>query len=183
MDFEELFIWLESFAGVPFDFREDLNTLSQYDAFVDPFDWRVSLANIFTNLDNALDIIDEHKRDMPDTFPPYADVKRELTRSTISIIFDNVKQTLSMIGVDMDDVNSLDDLKASILAASELIEMCIKNDLDMIKKDNLYEAHEDDSDNSFAKVLDVHERDLNQMYEIITSLHYQAQMMLDDEDE
>lgn len=183
MDMEELFIWLEGYSGAPFDFSEAVHSLSQFDAFEYAFEWRVTLMDIFTKLDEALDIISEHKRELPSTFPPYDIVKRELARNTVALTYNNIKQTLGMLGIDMDDVQSLDDLKAYVVAAEELITMCVSNTMETINKEDLFDKHEEDSNDSFANILDIHVQDMERLHETITGLHQQAIDMLEDDED
>ena len=67
---DEIYTWLESYAGVSYDFDESVQEIDASNAFIDPFNWKVSIEIILSQLDDACDIIDEFWKDIyKDGFP------------------------------------------------------------------------------------------------------------------
>ena len=88
--FDEIYTWLESYAGVSYDFDESIKEIDASNAFIDPFNWRVSIEIILNQLDDACDIIDMYWKAIPTALPPRDKMKRLLTQNTLQMIVTNM---------------------------------------------------------------------------------------------
>lgn len=180
---EELYTWLESFSGASYDLTSTIYSIEATLPFISPFDWRTSIDNVLEQMDEACAVIEKYGKSLPDNLPNKQEAKRQYVMTVLGMLVENVRAVCRQLNIDIDDITTVDKLKDIVLALSELIDMFINNDIDTIKKDGLYDQHEDDNDDSFREILNVDERDLVQLSYNVSQIRSTYFMTLDDDSE
>ncbi len=178
---DELYVWLESYGGTSYDLTSTIYSIEATLPFVSPFDWRTSIENVLDQMDEAVDIIEKYGKNLPDNLPSKQIAKRMFVMDVLSKLVENVRAVCREMGLDIDDITTIDKLRNVVLAMSELIDMFINNTIETIQKEDLFEKHEDDNDDSFQNILDVDERDLVQLSYNVAQIRDTYFMSLDDD--
>ena len=97
---DEIYVWLDSYAGVSFDFDESMQDIGSTVPIIDPFTWHSTILIVFEHLDSACDIIDEYWKAIPDYLPSKNKMKRVLTEHTIGLVVTNVRNTCNMLNIE-----------------------------------------------------------------------------------
>ncbi len=175
--FDELYSWLESYAGTSYDFSEAISEVDQQHAFIDPFNWRVSLEMVLDQLDDACDIIDRYCQALPTYLPNKKKLKRILSQDTLSRITGNIRGVCGMMNLTLDEISTIDQLKDVIETLYEFLDMMTSHDINDIIKHDLYQLHEEENNDSYSNILSVFKEDLPQIamtINAIRSAYYDA---------
>lgn len=158
---DEIYVWLESYAGVSYDFNEAITELSRTNACVDPFQWKISIETILDQLDQANDVIDEYKQSIPMELPAAKRMKRILTENMLTGVLGSVRGVFTQLNLDPPTITTVDKLRDVVQTMYELLTMLTSNDINDILKQNMYEDHEENDDDSFANVIGVMKQDVS----------------------
>lgn len=180
---DELYVWLESYSGTSYDLVSTINSIEATLPFVSPFDWRTSIENVLDQMDEAVAVIEKYGKNLPDTLPTKQRAKRAFVMATLSSLMSNVSGVCRLLNIEIDDVNTIDQLRKVVLTISELLDMFINNDIDTIMNEELYDKHEDDNDDSFENLLGIDKRDLSQLSYNVTQIRSAYFMSLEDDSE
>ena len=166
----ELFIWLERYSGVSYDFSEDIASIKGDIAFIDTYEWFNVISNLFDNLSEAIDVVDEFGDNLTDELPNKKKVKNMLTSYVISNLLDNVNDIKRKLNIDIVDISNPDTLIQHINIIMELIQMLSENEMDDIFKQQLFEKHEEENGNTFTEILNIQKDDITNMYFTVSSI-------------
>ena len=166
----ELFIWLERYSGVSYDFSEDIASIKGDIAFIDTYEWFNVISNLFDNLSEAIDVVDEFGDNLTDELPNKKKVKNMLTTYVISNLLDNVNDIKRKLNIDIVDISNSDTLIQHINIIMELIQMLSENEMDDIFKQQLFEKHEEENGNTFTEILNIQKDDITNMYFTVSSI-------------
>jgi hypothetical protein len=166
----ELFIWLERYSGVSYDFSEDIASIKGDIAFIDTYEWFNVISNLFDNLSEAIDVVDEFGDNLTDELPNKKKVKNMLTSYVISNLLDNVNDIKRKLNIDIVDISNSDTLIQHINIIMELIQMLSENEMDDIFKQQLFEKHEEENGNTFTEILNIQKDDITNMYFTVSSI-------------
>lgn len=166
----ELFIWLERYSGVSYDFSEDIASIKGDIAFIDTYEWFNVISNLFDNLSEAIDVVDEFGDNLTDELPNKKQVKNMLTYDVISNLLDNVNDIKRKLNIDIVDISNSDTLIQHINIIMELIQMLSENEMDDIFKQQLFEKHEEENGNTFTEILNIQKDDITNMYFTVSSI-------------
>ena len=160
---DEIYSWLESYAGVSFDFDESMHDIDGQTAVVEPFSWHAGIIILLSQLDDACDIIDTYWRAIPEGLPPKNKMKRTVTQHLFELILRNLNNICNMLNLDMPEISTMDVLKNVIEALYDLLRMLKEHDTDEISTRGMYDDHEEANDDSFAQLLGVMKEDMAQL--------------------
>lgn len=160
---DEIYAWLESYAGVSYDFNEAIAELSRTNACVDPFQWKISIETILDQLTQANDVIDEYKQSIPMELPNAKQIKRILTENMLSGVLNSIRAVFLQLNLDPPTIKTVDQLRDVVQTMYELLIIIISYDINDILKRNLYEEHEESDDNSFANIIGVMKQDITSL--------------------
>lgn len=166
----ELFIWLERYSGVSYDFSEDIASIKGDIAFIDTYEWFNVISNLFDNLSEAIDVVDEFGDNLTDELPNKKKVINMLTSYVISNLLDNVNDIKRKLNIDIVDISNSDTLVQHINIIMELIQMLSENEMDDIFKQQLFEKHEEENGNTFTEILNIQKDDITNMYFTVSSI-------------
>ena len=166
----ELFIWLERYSGVSYDFSEDIASIKGDIAFIDTYEWFNVISNLFDNLSEAIDVVDEFGDNLTDELPNKKKVINMLTSYVISNLLDNVNDIKRKLNIDIVDISNYDTLIQHINIIMELIQMLSENEMDDIFKQQLFEKHEEENGNTFTEILNIQKDDITNMYFTVSSI-------------
>ncbi len=181
--FDEMYTWLEEYSGTSYDFKEAIMEIDGNQPFLSPFNWRISIGLILDQLDDAMDVIDEYWKALPDTLPNRKDFKRILAEHTLRQIVNNVNGVCKQLNIDPPDIHTVDELREAVITLCELLDMLINHPIDEILKNDLYTEHEENNDDSFSEILDVQKQDMTQLSFNVNAIRQAYYEGLDEEDE
>lgn len=181
---DEIYTWLESYAGVSYDFDESVKEIDASNAFIDPFNWRVSIEMILSQLDDACDTIDAYRNAIPANLPNRNKMKRIITQNTLQLIVTNIHAVCTQMNIDLpSQITTMDQLKEIVEVIYELLDMLINNDLNEIIKNDLFTEHEDENDNSFMTYLGLSKQDMSQLSFNVNAIRESYYDSLDNEND
>lgn len=180
---DEIYVFLEEYTGTSYDFDESVAEINGETAFVSPFEWRVAIENILTQLDEATDAIDEHWRNIPSDMPNRTEMKRMLAQRALTLLVGNIKNVCDQLNIDTPKMSTIDQLKIVVQTLFELLEMLGAYELDVILKDELFEQHEEENDDSFNEILDVTKKDITQLSFNVSAIRQAYYEALDEEEQ
>lgn len=160
---DEIYVWMESYAGVSFEFEETIAAVSGTTAIVDPYGWYSALTVTLCQLDDACDIIDMYQSAIPDNLPTRKKMKRVITENVLGLMVENIRNVCSQLNIEPVEIKTTDILKEIIETMYELLNMLNTYSIDEIIKNNLYVTHEEENDDSFANMLNIMKEDMVQL--------------------
>lgn len=180
MDWEAVYSWLEQHSGVSYDLNDDINQIKGDVAFTETFTWATKISLILDELDDALDVIDENHRELTEDLPGRDDFKRMLVADTIMKILNEVNGIKRQLGITPTKIKTVNELLQHVNAIRDLINMLKINPIEDIIKDKLFEKYEDENDDTFSELLDLHKNDMTNLWETVRSV---VDYIEDDDDE
>ena len=180
MDWEAVYSWLEQHSGVSYDLNDDINQIKGDVAFTETFTWATKISLILDELDEALDVIDENHRELTEDLPGRDDFKRMLVTYTIMKILNEVNGIKRQLGITPTKIKTVNELLQHVNALRDLINMLKINPIEDIIKDKLFEKYEDENDDAFSELLDLHKNDMTNLWETVRSV---VDYIEDDDDE
>lgn len=180
---DEVYTWLEEYAGTSYDFTESMQEINGNRAFITPFDWRIGIETVLNQLDEAIDTVDEFWPMIPPTLPERTELKRLISQTTLGEIVKNINSVCSQLNIDAPEIKTIDKLKDVVITLWELIDMLVNHDLQEILKSELFEKHEEENDDSFTNLLNIRKQDMTQLSYNVSSIRQAYFESLDDEDE
>ena len=180
MDWEAVYSWLEQHSGVSYDLNDDINQIKGDVAFTETFTWATKISLILDELDDALDVIDENHRELTEDLPGRDDFKRMLVADTIMKILNEVNGIKRQLGNKPTKIKTVNELLQHVNALRDLINMLKINPIEDIIKDKLFEKYEDENDDAFSELLDLHKNDMTNLWETVRSV---VDYIEDDDDE
>lgn len=180
MDWEAVYSWLEQHSGVSYDLNDDINQIKGDVAFTETFTWATKISLILDELDDALDVIDENHRELTEDLPGRDDFKRMLVADTIMKILNEVNGIKRQLGITPTKIKTVNELLQHVNAIRDLINMLKINPIEDIIKDKLFEKYEDENDDAFSELLDLHKNDMTNLWETVRSV---VDYIEDDDDE
>lgn len=170
MDWEAVYSWLEQHSGVSYDLNDDINQIKGDVAFTETFTWATKISLILDELDDALDVIDENYRELTDDLPGRDDFKKMLVADTIMKILNEVNGIKRQLGITPTKIKTVNELLQHVNAIRDLINMLKINPIEDIIKDKLFEKYEDENDDAFSELLDLHKNDMTNLWETVRSV-------------
>lgn len=180
---QDIYDFLERFSGVSYDFQEDLDNISGYKAFIEPYEWHSGIITILDNLEDALDIVDEFGDNLHEELPDKKSLKKIIASYVLGELIKNINNIKKTLNIDATDICSYDDLENQIGIIGDLIDILISNSLDDILKHDLFDKYEEDEDGGgFVDVLGIHKNDMASLSFIVTSIREDYFESLEDEE-
>jgi len=181
----EIYNFFEQFAGVSYDFVEDIDVIIGDTVFIDPTRWNNTVSRILDNLEDALDCIEEYGHFLGEDMPSKNDLKKFVASYVLGELVSNINSIKRKLNIETEDISNFDELEQQLYTIGQLVEMLKSNSLDeILEKDlfNTYLVEDDDEDNPFVTVLGLHENDVTNLSFTVTAIRddYFAQL---DEDE
>ena len=119
IDWNLIYNWLEQHSGVSYNFDDDFREITGDVAFDSPVFWSTTIGLIFDQLDEALDIIDEHGYSLPDDMPSKDQLKRIFADACITNILTNVNHIKSSLNIPIEKISSVEDLNNQVNALKD----------------------------------------------------------------
>lgn len=180
---DEVYVWMEEYCGVSYDFKEAIQEVSGTQAFISPFEWRITLELVLEHLNEAIDAIDEHWRGLPEDLPNRTEMKRMFTQSTLMLILQNINSVCSQMNIEPpQNISTIDQLSNAIVVIADLITLLANHSLDEIMNRNLFDEYEESNGEAFFNVLQLHREDMTQLSFTVNEIRQMYYESLDEED-
>ena len=114
------------------------------------------------------------------------DAKKLIATEIISHLVKNVNDIKKILNIERTDINGYDELEMQLFALGSLVKMLVDNSLDDILKQQLFDEYltdDDEDDNPFETVLNLHKNDIPNMSFIVTSIREDYFASLDEDEE
>ena len=168
---EEMYIWLEQYAGVSYDLGEQFSEMESDNysmIYTDSFGWLVNLNTIIENMNNMLDIVTEYAHYIPDHLPPALKFKKIIMSTTLDRLTNIVNSIKRQMGIDITEYESFDDLTIQASILPEIIDTLSKSDVEKIS--STYDECENNFDNALTETFSIGKDDFRNMYFTIASI-------------
>lgn len=127
--FQELYLWLEQYTGVSYDFRDDVLKISAESIFIEPYEWSVNVKDILTKLNDVNDTIDEYGDELPDSYPDKNKLKKFITENVIGWIVDIVNSIKKQLNIEVTEISDYDDLLSQCSSLVDFIQLINNNNI------------------------------------------------------
>lgn len=182
----EIYNFFEQYAGVSYNFVEDINDISGDFAFIEPYAWQSGINNILENLQDALDCINEYGQYLGEDMPSKDDLKKIVASYVLGALIKNLNDIKRTLNIDPVDINNYEDLEKQLYLVGKLVELLVTHPLDEILAEDLFNTYiveEEDDDNEFVTLLGLHENDVPNLSFTVTSLREDYFASLDEDEE
>ena len=170
----EIYNFFEQYAGVSYNFVEDLQELDGDAIFIETYAWQVKKDDILENLQNALDCIEEYGQYLGEDMPSKDDLKKIVASYVLSALVEDLNNIKRKLHIDVNDISSFDELENQLYVISMLVEMLANNNLDTLLSDNLFNTYivedPEEDDNEFVTVLGLAPNDVPNLSFTVTSI-------------
>jgi hypothetical protein len=168
MVIQEIYDWLESRTGSPYDFRDEISELDIADAFLAPVDWYNTITITLDRLEDCVEDINEHKDEIPDYLPSAQDIKKLIIEETCMLFMDKLNEVKQRIGIKETTINDVDDLTRQCYIISQVINLCKETKIGQIIV--ALRKFEEENEDYLLDNFDISERDYSQLYSDITDV-------------
>jgi len=168
MVIQEIYDWLESRTGSPYDFRDEISELDIADAFLTPVDWYNTITITLDRLEDCVEDINEHKDEIPDYLPSAQDIKKLIIEETCMLFMDKLNEVKQRIGITETTINDVDDLTRQCYIISQVINLCKETKIGQIIV--ALRKFEEENEDYLLDNFDISERDYSQLYSDITDV-------------
>lgn len=183
----EIYNFFEQYAGVSYNFVEDLAELDDEAIFIEPYEWQTKKDNILENLQEALDCIDEYGQYLGEDMPSKQDLKKLVASYVLQALVNDLNSIKKKLNIEINDISSFDDLENQLYVISMLVEMLVNNNLDTLLSENLFNTYivedEEEDDNEFVTVLGLSPNDVPNLSFTVVSIREEYYSSLNDDEE
>lgn len=165
---QEIYDWLESRTGSPYDFREEISDLELADAFLSPTDWFNTISITISRLEDCIEDINKHKREIPDDLPDFEAMKRIIIIETTEQLLNKLDEVKSRIGIKAVRVKNTEELMTHLSVISTIIKLCKETKIENII--GKLTRFEEDHNWFLMDNFDITEKDYSQLYSDITDI-------------
>ena len=168
---QEIYIWVESYAGCAYDIEESIQMLDDPNiVFRNRFEWKITVEELLDDLVDIYDIIDEYGYLIPDQLPDASDMKqmyREKILGAVMKSLNDIKRQLHIQQIDLGDHRLI---MYHVDVMYDLIDMLASNTMDTIIEKHLFEKYNEENDDAFDNLFGITKNDLSNMHETINSV-------------
>ena len=168
MVIQEIYDWLESRTGSPYDFRDEISELDIADAFLAPVDWYNTITITLDRLEDCVEDINEHKDEIPDYLPSAQDIKKLIIEETCMLFMNKLNEVKQRIGITETTINDVDDLTRQCYIISQVINLCKETKIGQIIV--ALRKFEEENEDYLLDSFGISERDYSQLYSDITDV-------------
>ena len=132
----QIYEFFTRYTGVSYDFTSDLQEIQDPLAYISPRIWAMKVNMIMTNLESALDCIDEFGDNLTDDMPSKSDLKKIVAQYVLRALIYNLNEIKRVLHIDNTDISSFEDFETQVELMKELLVMLVENRLNqrMTKK-------------------------------------------------
>ena len=167
---DELYTWMEEHSGCAYDMREDIERVSDDEIFIDTHAWHHNMHYVLEKLSEAIDVVDENWKQLPDTLPTRVELKKLITSDVLGGLVHIIYDIERKLNIDPTDINSVDQLQTTIETLFDLVEALKTMTMDELSKTDWFNAYDDENDDVLTDTFGIHPNDLPNMQFTIQSI-------------
>ena len=167
---DDLYNWIEQYGGCRYDLTDELYQLSNDAIFIDPDQWKINLNCLIDELDDMVDIIDEHKEDLPDIFPSYRAVRNYVIGETLTSLITIINDVKRKLNIEPVNINDIDTLSEHSLVLYELIDAVSTYSLEQLSKTDWFDEFEEDHDEFLLNEFGLHKNDITNIHFVVNDI-------------
>ena len=144
MNFEKLYQWLESVAGLSCNADEQIRMLNVRSIITDPERFRDAFMQTIDTVCSTLDALDEHYKELPAEFPQRSTIKEEYGKYVMHELCGVISAALRILSLPVpDSVTDLDMLRAAdvVNVMTRLVRELTIYDSETVQNSEWYTAH------------------------------------------
>lgn len=160
---EEIYLWLESRTGIPYNFEDDIKLLSSDIIAVDPSTWTLKIYSIIGLTYDALSAVDQFDQQIPPDFPSARKIKSmiaEYTRINLRLVVKKAFQTLGLIAPEELSNAKLTTVRNMVAAMNDLVLKLTEQTVDELNKTDWFDKYDENHNNVFTEDLEIAKQDL-----------------------
>ena len=180
-NWDDIFIFLERYSGVTYDFDDDLKSIEGNEIFIDTYHWKETIDMTLERLEDALDCLDDFGDDLPDYLPGKLELKKFISNSVLTKIMRNVNNVKRILGIKITGFDGYDGLTEQVYNISELVSAMVDSTVEDVMKSDIFES--DGDEDSIVEALDIHKRDIPVMCMTVRSIREDYYASLDEMDD
>lgn len=165
---QEVYDWLESRSGSPYDFRDELSELELSEAFLSPGDWFNTISITIDRLEDCVDDINKFRYEIPEDLPDADDMKKQIIGETTEMILDKLDEVKQRIGIKASKVKNVNELTTQLSMICKMIDICKNAKIQDVM--GLLSKFEEDHDFYMSDNFDITPKDYPQLYADIVDI-------------
>ena len=165
---QEIYDWLESRTGSPYDFREEISEIDISDAFLTPIDWFNTISITIERLEECIDDINRFAREIPEDLPNSEDMKKLIIGEVTELMLAKLDEVKKRIGIKPLRVKNTKELLTHLSMLSKIIDVCKSSKIENIIAD--LTKFEEATGYFMMDNFDITERDYPQLYSDIIDI-------------
>ena len=183
---EQIYDFFTRYSGVSYDFSSDIQEINGVVAYISPRIWAMKINMIMTNLNAALDCIDEFGDNLTDDMPSKSDLRKIVAQYVLRALMSNLNEVKRTLHIDNTDISNFEDFEIQVELMKDLLVMLVENSLDEIMSKNLFETEsreDEEDDNQFVEVFGLHKNDVPNLSMTVQSIRQDYFESLDEDAE
>lgn len=175
---EEIYIWIESYAGCSYDVDKELEFIKDNDKpFTETIEWKLVNEQLIDQLSEIFDIINEYGSLIPDNLPDEDKMKQAFASKILLGMLEGINGVKRQLHIQQVDINDYNVLLKHVDVLFDLISMMKENNLDTIIEKGMFDKYNEENEDDFTDLLGLTSSDVSNIYYTIASVNE------DDEDE
>lgn len=162
----EIYLWLESRSGIPYNFEDQFAELMSDMVATDPNEWMISIRNIIDLTKDAIDVVNDYDDQIPDDLPSARKIKQmiaDYTRTNIRQIMIHAFGVLGLLPPESIPIAKLTTLWNMTAAISNLVNELIINFNNEESNNAWFEKYDENNDNIFTDNCGLTKYDIQQL--------------------
>ena len=180
----EIYLWLESRSGIPYNLEDEVVELMTDIVATDPYRWMMGIRNIIDLTKDAVDVVNDYDDQIPDDLPPARKIKSmiaEYARNNVRLIISNAFHVLGLSVPEIIPLAKLTTLWNMAVAMNGLVLELTENKDDEESNQKWFEKYNDNYVDIFTDNFEIAKQDLQMISTNIDSIRaFHAE---DEEDE
>ena len=169
----EVYLWLESRSGVPYNLEDQVISLIGDEVALDPYEWMMGIRNIIDLTKDAIDVVNDYDDQIPDDLPSARKIKSMISdyaRNNVRLIMANAFRVIGLIVPEAIQIAKLTTLWNMSVAMNSLVLELTENKDDEDSNQKWFEKFDDKNDNMLTDIFNIRKQDLQMIATNIDSI-------------
>lgn len=160
---EDIYIWIESYAGCSYDVTEYLRALKDDAIFLSPRTWRNTLTILLQCLSDMIDVIDENWQMIPEHLPSKVEMKKFITSEILTQLIDIINKNKQKLNIEPTPIRTFMTLEQHVDVLYDLITALGSYSMESLIKKEWFDEYEESHNGFLTNVFGISKNDLPSM--------------------
>ena len=167
---EDFYLWIEQYGGCTYDLTDDFRQIEGDAIFINPNGWKINVECLMDTMNDMLEVLDEHKQDLPDVFPSYTALRNFVISETLTSLITIVNDIKQNLNIEPVNINNVDVLNDHVLNLYELVNAVATYTLEHLSKIDWFDQFEEDNDHFLRDNFGLVKNDLTNIHFVVNDI-------------